>query len=89
MAENITDRSFPAVELHGEGVGLVISFCRHWQADHGSRAVVELLRGQHHRRKGISYDAWFRREISQAVREAYAGDFATDEEVGRVLDRRP
>lgn len=48
--------------------------------------VNELLR--HAAQQSISYDAWFRREISHAVREADAGDFASDEEVGRVLDRR-
>lgn len=48
--------------------------------------VNDLLR--HAAQQGISYDAWFRREIAQAVREADAGDFATDEEGGRVLDRR-
>lgn len=49
--------------------------------------VNDVLR--HAAKQSISYDAWFRREIAQAVREADAGDFATDEEVGRVLDRQP
>ncbi len=49
--------------------------------------VNDVLR--HAAQQSISYDAWFRREIAQAVREADAGDFATDEEAGRVLDRRP
>jgi Arc/MetJ-type ribon-helix-helix transcriptional regulator len=39
--------------------------------------------------QGASYEAWFRREVATAVREADAGDFASDEEVRRTLDRRP
>jgi len=49
--------------------------------------VNDVLR--HAAQQSISYDAWFCREIAQAVREADAGDFATDEEAGRVFDRRP
>lgn len=39
--------------------------------------------------QGASYEAWFRREVATAVREADAGDFASDDEVRRTLDRRP
>ncbi len=49
--------------------------------------VNDLLR--HAAEQSTSYDSWFRREIAQAVREADTGDFATDEDVGRVLGRRP